>query len=103
MFLSVVTLGEITKGIAMLARRDETAARALEEWLQRLIAIYASRILPVDQRVMMEWGRIAAIRPRGDLDAIIAATARVNNLVLVTRNIRDFADLDSQLLIHGPA
>jgi len=93
-FLSVVTLGEIMKGIRLRARADSPAADALTRWLETLRVDHARRILPVGDEVALEWGRIAALRPRDMADGLIAATARVHRKTLVTRNVADFDDLD---------
>jgi toxin FitB len=92
-FLSVVTLGEIMKGIAMRRSIDPPQAAALTVWLDRLRMEHTSRILPIDDRVALEWGRIAARRTRGMADGLIAATAIVHGKIVVTRNVRDFADV----------
>jgi predicted nucleic acid-binding protein len=92
-YLSVLTLGEIMKGTAVKERSDRQAAGRLAEWLQRLRLDYADRILPVTDLVALEWGRIAALRARGDVDGQIVATALVHGLILVTRNVADFEDL----------
>ncbi len=91
-YLSVLTLGEIMKGIALKERSDRRAAGHLAEWLQKLRHEFSERILPITDQVAVEWGRIAALRPRGDVDAQIAATAIVHGLILVTRNVADFED-----------
>jgi predicted nucleic acid-binding protein len=91
-YLSVLTLGEIMKGIALKERSDRQAAAHLAEWLQKLRHDFADRILPITDQVAMEWGRIAALRPRGDIDSQIAATAVIHGLILVTRNVADFED-----------
>ncbi len=91
-YLSVITLGEIMKGVAMKARADRQAAGHLAEWLGKLRREFADRILPISDHVAVEWGRIAALRPRGDADGLIAATAKVHDLILVTRNVADFDD-----------
>ncbi|MGA2794803.1 MAG: type II toxin-antitoxin system VapC family toxin [Roseiarcus sp.] len=91
-YLSVITLGEIMKGIALKERSDRQAAGHLAEWLLKLRQEFADRILPVSDAVAIEWGRIAALRPRGDSDGLIAATAKVHDLILVTRNVADFDD-----------
>jgi len=92
-FLSVVTLGEIMKGISQKARSDAKAATSLHRWLEQLRVDHARRILPVSDEVALEWGRIAALRPRSMADALIAATAAVHRQTVVTRNVADFDDL----------
>ncbi len=90
--LSVITLGEIMRGVALKQRTDPRAAARLAEWLQKLRHDYADRILAVTDHIAIEWGRIAALRPRGDADGLIAATAIVHDLIIVTRNVADFED-----------
>ncbi len=91
-YLSAVTLGEIMKGVALKERSDRLAAGHLAEWLQRLRQDFADRILPISDHVAIEWGRIAALRPRRDADGLIAATAKVHDLILATRSVADFDD-----------
>jgi toxin FitB len=91
-FLSVVTLGEIARGIAQKQRTDPRAAQVFERWLARLRTTHRARILPITDVIAIEWGRLAAERPRGDVDGLIAATAIAHGLTVVTRNVRDFAD-----------
>jgi toxin FitB len=90
--LSVITLGEIMRGIALKEKSDPQAAGQLTAWLQTLRHHYADRILPITDQIAVEWGRIAALRPRGDADGLIAATAIVHDYMLVTRNVGDFED-----------
>ena len=97
-YLSALTLGEIMRGIAAKHRSDPRTAGRLAEWLANLRRNHEDRILPVNDRVAIEWGRIAAIRPRGDIDGLIAATAIVHELVVVTRNVSDFADTGAAVL-----
>lgn len=97
-FLSVLVLGEIRKGIERARRGDPKQARALERWLTTLIASYSDRILPIDLLVAEEWGRLSARRPVSTIDALLAATAKVHGFVLVTRNLADVADLDAEVL-----
>jgi predicted nucleic acid-binding protein len=92
LFLSAITVGEIMKGVTMKLRADPPAAAALLRWLDELRLVYASRILPVDDAVATSWGRLMAERSRPVLDTLIAATARVHNKIVVTRNVADFAD-----------
>ena len=97
-FLSVVTLGEIMKGVAIKQRSDPRTATSLLVWLERLRDQHAERILPVTDRIALEWGRLAAIRPRGMADGIIAATALVHGKIVVTRNSKDFEDTGIALI-----
>lgn len=96
--LSVLTLGEIMRGIALKQKSDPKSAAHLTEWHRKLRHDHEDRILPVTDKVAVEWGRIAAIRPRGDVDGLIAATAIVHDLILVTRNVRDFEDAGVALI-----
>ncbi|HEX3952328.1 MAG TPA: type II toxin-antitoxin system VapC family toxin [Stellaceae bacterium] len=99
-FLSVVTLGEIMKGIALKQRTDERAAVSLRQWLEQLRHDHADRLLPISDAVAIEWGRLAALRPRPMADGLIAASASVYGKIIVTRNVADFAD--TQLPIINP-
>lgn len=96
--LSTLTLGEIMRGIALKQKTDPKTARHLTEWLRRLRHDHADRILPVTDEIAVEWGRIAAIRPRGDVDGLIAATAIVRDLIVVTRNTEDFEDTGAAVI-----
>jgi len=91
-YISVITLGEVARGIALRQRSDLRAAAHLTEWLRKLRHDHADRILPITDQIAVEWGRIAAQRPRGDADGLIAATAIIHDLIVVTRNIGDFDD-----------
>lgn len=97
-FVSVITLGEISAGILAKQRHDPASAAKIAEWLRWLRGRHAGRILPVSEDVAMEWGRISALRTRGVADALIAATAIVHDLVVVTRNIKDFHDMGAAIL-----
>jgi predicted nucleic acid-binding protein len=97
-YLSALTLGEIMRGVAFRRKSDPKTAARLAEWLERLRQDHADRILPVTDRIAIEWGRMAALRPRGDIDGLIAATAIVHGLVLVTRNVKDFEDVAVSLI-----
>lgn len=98
LFLSVITLGEIERGIAMKERSDPKAAESLSTWLRKIQGDYADRILPISDRISVLWGRLSAQRTRGDADGLIAATAIVHGLILVTRNTVDFDDTGAILL-----
>jgi len=88
-YLSALTLGEIRKGIENIRRRDEPAAEALEEWFRELEASHSDHILPVDQAIAEQWGRFNVPDPLPVLDSLLAATASVHGLTLVTRNLKD--------------
>lgn len=90
-FLSVLTIGEIRKGIENLRRRDVRSAIALENWLSRVIRGQDNRIIDVDLDVVEEWGRMSVPNPLPAIDSLIAATAKVHGLTLVTRNVPDMA------------
>lgn len=89
--LSVLVIGEIRRGVERIRRRDPVQGVALERWLVRLVREHAARILAVDGRAAEEWGRLTARQPGSVVDTLMAATARVHGLVLVTRNTRDVA------------
>ena len=97
-YLSALTLGEIMRGVALRQKSDPQTAARLAEWLEQLRHDHADRILPVTDRIAVEWGRIAALRPRGDVDGLIAATAIVHDLILVMRNVGDFEDTRVSLI-----
>ena len=88
-FISTLALGEIRYGIEKVRSRDARQARDLEAWLAGLLARYRDRILPVTADVAEEWGRLSPRPPV--VDGLMAATAKVHRLVLVTRNVADVA------------
>jgi hypothetical protein len=97
-YLSALTLGEIMRGVTLRRKSDPQTATRLTEWLEQLRQDHADRILPVTDRIALEWGRIAALRPRGDIDGLMAATGIVHDLILVTRNVKDFEDIAVSLI-----
>ena len=98
LFLSVITIGEIIRGIEMRRQRDPAAAEALMEWLVGMRLDTQDRILPVTENIAEVWGELAAMRTREDADGLIAATAIVHELTLVTRKVRDFEDTSVKLV-----
>jgi toxin FitB len=97
-FLSVVTLGEVMRGVVLKQKSDPRAAARLTEWLQKLRHDHADRILPITDQIAVEWGRLSALRPRGDADGLIAASAIVHDLIIVTRNVGDFNDTKASVI-----
>jgi predicted nucleic acid-binding protein len=98
LYLSVLTVGEIRRGVQRLRRRDPGQAEAYEEWLETLGRDYAERLLPVTAEVAEEWGRITAGDPVPAIDGLIAATAKVAGMTLVTRNTSDVESTGVRLL-----
>ena len=91
MHVSVLTLGEIEQGIARVrGRGDRQQASALERWLRDVETGFEDRILPVTLPVAAAWGRQQYAHPLPVIDALIAATARIYGLTVVTHNVRDF-------------
>ena len=89
--VSVLTLGEIEQGIARVrGRGDQNQASALDRWLRDVQAGFEDRVLPVTLPVAAAWGRQQYTRPLPVIDALLAATARVHSLTVVTRNVKDF-------------
>ncbi|MEW6754065.1 MAG: type II toxin-antitoxin system VapC family toxin [Candidatus Latescibacterota bacterium] len=85
-WLSVLVVGEIRRGVESIRRRDPARAAALDGWMLRLVEDYGERILPVDRAVADVWGRINVPDPLPAVDGLLAATALVHDLTLVTRN-----------------
>ena len=101
LFMSAISVGEITNGINLLGNTKK--AKELSKWLDELVASFGSRVLSVNTTVAECWGvSLAACSragtPRPAIDALIAATAKVDNLILVTRNVRDMHGLGVKLL-----
>jgi predicted nucleic acid-binding protein len=98
LFTSVLVVGELRRGIESIRRRDVPSALALEQWLAGLTDEFADRILPVDRAVAEQWGRLNLPDPVPTVDGLLAATALVHGLTLVTRNTRDVARTGAPLL-----
>lgn len=97
LYISAVTVGEIQDGIEQIREREFYRAAEIESWLNDVQATY--RVLPVDADAFREWARLMQRQSRTLLeDALIAATAIVNSLTVVTRNVRDFQQLGVPVL-----
>jgi predicted nucleic acid-binding protein len=101
LFISVISIGEITNGIALLD--DSRRKHDLQSWLQTLERDYAARILPIDREAAHIWGELsAAARKNGKTisasDGLIAATARRHGLHVMTRNVSDFEPTGALLI-----
>ena len=91
LFLSVVTILELEMGILLVERRDPTQGTVLRSWLNvHVMPAFSDRILPVDTAVALRCAKLHVPDPRPDRDALIAATALVHGMAVVTRNIDDF-------------
>jgi len=99
LFLSVVTLMEIEQGILQLERRDLRQGAVIRHWFVRQVQpAFAGRVLPIDDTVALRCARLHVPDPRNERDALIAATALVHGMTVVTRNTADFASTGVPLL-----
>jgi predicted nucleic acid-binding protein len=98
LYISVLTLGELRKGVALKRRTDPDAAARLAGWVEGLELSFADRILGIDAATARLWGDWSAERPRPVVDTLLAATAAVRDLTLVTRNASDVQDLRVKVL-----
>jgi predicted nucleic acid-binding protein len=90
LFLSVITLGEIERGIAQQEDRNPVFARDLRDWIDRTRRLFADRLLPFGPEEARIWGRLSARIGHDGADLLIAATAIAQGAVVVTGNVRDF-------------
>ena len=97
-FVSVLTLGEVRKGIERLRRTAPDRCKVFEQWLERLCVDYAGDILGVTDAIADRWGRLEADRARPVIDGLLAATALENSLTIATRNTKDFAGTGVKLV-----
>lgn len=98
LFISAITLMELENGVQLKARQDPIAGQVLRRWLvERVFTAFQGRVLPVDAMVAMENAAYHVPAPRPLADSLIAATAKVHGLCVVTRNIKDFEPFQ----VHG--
>ena len=98
LFLSVITVGEIERGIERQRAKDTALAIALAAWLDRLLFLYADNIIGIDLSTARRWGRLSAEMGHGGADLMIAATALEHGLTVVTRNARHFMPVGVSVL-----
>lgn len=98
LYLSVLTIGELRKGVIAKRREDADGAARLSNWIDGLELSFADHILAIDAAIAKLWGEWSGERPRPVIDTLLAATALVHEFTLVTRNIRDIADLPVKTL-----
>jgi predicted nucleic acid-binding protein len=99
LFLSVITVGELRRGVVMLQRRSaHRTATALERWLKATLQLFADRVAPVSLEIALEWGACGARGSVPIADGLIGATARVHGWTVVTRNTKNFELTGARLL-----
>ncbi len=99
MFLSTVTIQELEQGVLMIERRDRAQGAVLREWLDsRVLPAFAGRVLPIDTDVARRCACLHVPNPQGERDALIAATALVHGMSVVTRNVGNFASTGVRII-----
>lgn len=92
-YLSVISLGELRRGALLLRHRNDfSQAGLIENWIQVMRGDFVDRILPIDMAVSEVWARMRVPHKQNPIDKLIAATALVHRLVVVTRNVKDFSE-----------
>jgi predicted nucleic acid-binding protein len=100
LFISVLALGELRKGMVLKMAEDSEGAKAIGSWVDGLEHGFADRIIGIDAATARLWGELSAQRSRPVVDTLLAATAIVHNLTLVTRNEKDVLDIASLMLLN---
>jgi len=97
-FTSVIVLGELRRGIELVARRDEAQAASLARWYAFMREALADRVLAIDEAVMTVWARISVPDMLPTYDGLIAATAILHGLTMATRNTADYHRAGAQVI-----
>ena len=92
-YISVLSLGEIRKGIELLRKKSPADCMPLKIWLQKLQSDYAHCTIAITAEIAERWGELSALRPLPVIDSLLAATALEHGLTLATRNTKDFDGL----------
>ncbi len=99
LFISVITVGELRRGVNLIRHRgDDKQANKLEEWLELIVDEYLENILDFTESEAQVWGQLRVPNHENALDKQIAATALTRDLVVVTRNIKDFSGMGVKLI-----
>jgi toxin FitB len=99
LYLSAVTIGELRRGVEIIRHRgDKPQATRLEKWLDNVLREFGQNVLAVDEDAGQLWGRLRVPHPEHAVDKLIAATAMIHNLTVVTRNVDDFAGTGARVL-----
>lgn len=99
LFISAITVMELETGVLRAERKDPSQGRQLRYWLEnQVLSSFNGRILAIDTEVARRCAQLHVPDPRSECDALIAATAQVHGLTVVTRNIADFQHCDVPLL-----
>jgi predicted nucleic acid-binding protein len=97
-YISVLSLGEIRKGIELLRKKSPDKCMSLEDWLQKLHTDYANCTIAITAEISERWGELSSVRSLPVIDSLIAATALEHGLILVTRKTKDFDGLGISVL-----
>ena len=98
LFVSVISIGEIERGIALQRRKNSDFAAMLATWLDQVLNVYGDRVLPFDLASARRWGQLSAALGHRGADLQIAATALEHGLTVVTRNVSDFEPTGASVL-----
>lgn len=99
LYVSAITIGELRRGVDLITHRgDSVQAKLLENWLNAILQQYQDHILGIDSDVALLWGKLRVPDAQHALDKLIAATALIYDLTVVTRNVKDFEHTGVRLL-----